>query len=182
MHFKLLRWRLMNATLKNLGHVRGADFRNVLIFQSKSSKILKIMLIICYWMLKVWKLTLHPLMAGSIVLRPKIILVCDTAVTVMEKKSHVNYCLLVILIDVLVIVVLLDVILVVSVVVHVVIIVGNHNRNRNLLLCLPLCEFEALWMFGYTSSLIAHLLTSLPFHFWKKICVFLLYSRFIGIF
>ena len=83
-------------------------------------------------------------MAGSIVLRPKIILVCDTAVTVMEKKSHVNYCLLVILIDVLVIVVLLDVILVTSVVVYGVIIVGNHNGNGNLLLCLPLREFEEL--------------------------------------
>ena len=56
-------------------------------------------------------------MACSIVLRSKIILVCDTAMTVMEKKSHFNYTFVVILSDVLVTVVLVVVILVVSAVV-----------------------------------------------------------------
>ena len=72
-------------------------------------------------------------MAGSIVLRSKIILVCDTAMTVLEKKSQIDYGFVVILSDVLVIVVLIVVILVVSVVVYVVIFVGNYNCDYNLI-------------------------------------------------
>ena len=52
-------------------------------------------------------------MGCSIVLRSKIILVCDTAMTILEKKSQIDYGFVVILSDVLVIVVLIVVILVV---------------------------------------------------------------------
>ena len=97
------------------------------------------------------------------------------------KKSHFNYGLVVFLIDVLVIVVLVVIILVVSVVVHVVITVGNLNRNSNLLQCLLLEEFVALEIFGYTSSVIAHLLASLPFHSWKIFASYSLYTRFIAV-
>ena len=87
-------------------------------------------------------------MTCSIVLRSKIILVCNSAVTVASlkkfKKIHINYGFVVFLIDVLVIVDLVVFILVVSVVVYVVITVGNHNQNRNLFQFLPLGEFVAL--------------------------------------
>ena len=52
----------------------------------------------------------------------------------------------------------------------------------NLLQFLPLGEFVALEMFGYTSSVIAHLLASLPFHSWKIFAFYLLYLRFIAVF
>jgi len=93
-------------------------------------------------------------MTCLIVLRLKIILVCNSAVTVASlkkfKKIHINYGFVVFHIDVLVIVVF--------VVIYVVITVGNHNCNQNLLHCLPFGEFVALQMFGYISSVIVHLL------------------------
>ena len=82
-------------------------------------------------------------MAYSIILQAKIILVCDSTVTVMTKTSRFDYGFVVVLIDILVIVVLVVAIVVVYVVVYFVIIVGNHNRNCKLLLCLQLGEFEA---------------------------------------
>ena len=54
----------------------------------------KIMLIIRYQLLEVWKLTIYLLMAYSIILQAKIILVCDSTVTVMTKRTTLIMALL----------------------------------------------------------------------------------------
>ena len=140
--------------------MRDADLKNVLIFQTKPSEVLKIMRIKWFQMFEAWKLTYHLSVTLSMILWAQILLLCDLAVTFMKNSTLFATAVADFFIDVFGHVVIIAVILIFIV----------NNTIMMLFLLSLLLQIAIAFIFFHLLANLLHITRVVLLHRWLRFC------------